>query len=240
MTSTSSDTNGTEHVIYEDKPLRIFPVDRVNLDTIQPHESVNDPDLEAFCDSFRDKGIFYKPILVDRESGTILDGTHRWAGLRKLNASHAPVIQFDYFDNDEIEVFTWYPFSDTPLNEFISFLDTRGFSYREVEDKDLTTYENDRTIMAVSNAHYEINEDPMQLFSELEAEFEFEYTQQIEQLQSFLDNDYCVFLRSSPSKEDVVDTAQAGSSVPPKYTCHRFPYKYPHIMIKFEDLVPGE
>lgn len=239
-TRNPSQSEGSEHMLYEDKPLRIFPVDRISLDEIRPHEAVNQPDLEAFCRSLREKRYFYKPILIDRESGTILDGTHRWAGLREMDATHAPVIQFNYRNNDEIEVKTWYPFTSEPVKTILDFLGNSGYSYQSRENFDVSEDMDGTIIMAEDGQTFSIDGNPIPLFHDLEQEFNFKYTQNVTQLQSFVEEGHSGFLRKPPSKEDVVDIAREGNAVPPKYTCHIFPFKYPHIMTTIEELVPGE
>jgi len=50
---------------------------------------------------------YTKPLLVDRETGTILDGHHRYhVGLR-IGLSRLPVIKVDYLSDDGIELDIW-------------------------------------------------------------------------------------------------------------------------------------
>ena len=237
-TVTSRDDH-SEHVSYEDKPIRIFPIEEVFLDKIRPHEEVNEPDLRSFCRSFREKGLFYKPILIDRESGTILDGTHRWAGLKDLGAEKAPVIPFRYQDNDEIEVLTWFPFCEQPLDEILSLFDHHDISYEAIEHDQFQTQPVSEPIVYTADSAYQILHDPIPLFHLLEEAIDFQYTDHRKNLNQFVDNGAVGFLRNPPTKETVVEVTRNNKSVPPKYTCHRFPYKYPHIMARYQDLVPN-
>lgn len=229
----------SEHASFEDKPLRLFPIRWKLLDEITPHEEVNQPDLDSFCRSFRKKGLFYKPILIDKESGTILDGTHRWAGLRELGTTKAPVIPFDYLGDDEIVVDTWYPFTSVTVNVIRDFLDEIDVSHCET-NADYSQTPLKHPVLISNGIKIEIQENPVKLFHQLEETFDFQYTDNPKNLCDLIPDGGCGFLRKAPDKETVVNIAQSGKHVPPKYTCHRFPYKYPHIMARYEELVPGE
>jgi hypothetical protein len=238
--SNSSGLSGSEYVEYEDKPVRIFPIDREPLEAITPHESVNEPDLEAFCDSFRRKKVFYKPILIDGESGTILDGTHRWAGLKSLGATHAPVIKFRYLANDEITVETWYPVSDRAPEQLIDYLEGQGYGVSSIDSYDFRKRSSEQVVMGAGERRWSIEGSAVSMFHDLESEFDFQYVQGSKQLKQFVDQGHVGFLRNAPNKEDVVSIAQRGEHVPPKYTCHEFPFKYPHIMTTYSELVPDD
>lgn len=234
-----TDTQGSEFVKFEEKPLRIFPISREPLSEIQPHESVNEPDLNSFCESFREKGLFYKPILIDGESGTILDGTHRWAGLKKLGATHAPVIKFNYQDDAEIEVGTWFPIASESIDVISECLTDNGYDVSPTSFE-LSSRLPDNVVLVSSDQHYKVSGDPIEMFRVLEEEFDFQYTQDLEQVEDVVNRGHVGLLRPPPSKQDVVRIAKEEGSVPPKYTCHRFPYKYPHIMVSYSELIPGE
>lgn len=236
----STQQTGSEHVEYEEKPLRILPVDWDSLDRIRPHESVNEPDLRAFCSSLRDKGWFYKPILIDGDSGVILDGTHRWAGLREMGATEAPVIPFRYRDDDEITVSTWYPFTDRPVSELLQVLDDLDCTRERQSPRSPDDYSDDVVVMMSADDHYLIDANAVDLFHSLEESLDFQYTKNRHQLARRAENGNIGFLRPAPDKEEVVRIALDGESVPPKYTCHEFPYKYPHIMVPTKDLVTDE
>jgi len=237
-TLTSRDDH-SEHVSYEDKPIRIFPIKEISLDKIRPHEAVNEPDLRSFCRSFREKGLFYKPILIDRESGTILDGTHRWAGLKDLGANKAPVIPFRYREDDEIEVHTWFPFCELSLSDVLDILNEYDISLEQIEHNQFISGPVSDPIVYTTDSAYRINQEPIPLFHLLEEAIDFQYTDQRSHLHQFVEQGAVGFLRKAPTKQTVVEITQNNENVPPKYTCHRFPYKYPHIMARYEDLVPN-
>ena len=52
-------------------------------------------------------GGFTKPLLVDSQTGSILDGHHRHSVAVCLNLKRVPAILIDYLSNDEISVDVW-------------------------------------------------------------------------------------------------------------------------------------
>ncbi|MFB6355013.1 MAG: ParB N-terminal domain-containing protein [bacterium] len=227
----------SERTLFEQKPLRVHPITWRALDTIRPHESSNPNDLEAFCRSLREMGLFYKPILIDGESGTILDGTHRWAGLREMDATKAPVIEFEYLNNDEITVDTWLPVHSISHEKILSFLDNKDIEYSTINETD-GRFSIEKPVLKTENGEYSIQEDPITLFHDLESNWSFQYVQTEGQLHSHVQRGGCGFLRTPPDKETVVQVARQKDSVPPKYTRHEFPFKYQHIMVQLEELIP--
>ena len=53
------------------------------------------------------KGGFTKPLLVDSQTGSILDGHHRYSVALSLELKRVPVILIDYLEDDEITVDVW-------------------------------------------------------------------------------------------------------------------------------------
>jgi hypothetical protein len=54
---------------------------------------------------------YTKPLLVDRESGTILDGHHRYEIAKRMGLLCLPCVLVDYISDDSITIITW-PGSD--------------------------------------------------------------------------------------------------------------------------------
>ncbi|MCH1528241.1 MAG: ParB/RepB/Spo0J family partition protein [Candidatus Poseidoniaceae archaeon] len=52
-------------------------------------------------------GGYTKPLIVDRVTGAILDGHHRYSIALELNLAQLPVIAVDYLLDETIEVDVW-------------------------------------------------------------------------------------------------------------------------------------
>lgn len=226
---------GLEDSRYEEKPLRVFPIRWRPIEELQPHEDVNPEEMRALLDSLKSMGIFFKPLLVDRDSGTLLDGTHRWAGLRELGAGHAPTVNLDYPNDEEIQLFTWYPVYQNSPERLFSVLDglevERTTVSRPYQAEDLSGPH-----LFGPDACYRLESCSLTLFFELEDRLEFSYTDRIDP--GFEEEKY-VFYRQPPDREEVIRLAREGRNVPAKSTRHWLPYKYQHIMVTLEELANG-
>ncbi|MFP4686944.1 MAG: ParB N-terminal domain-containing protein [bacterium] len=233
--------SGAEYSVYEEKPLRVQPIRWRKLSEIRPHEAVHKQALESFCNSLRKKGLFYKPILIDGESGTILDGTHRWAGLREMGAKQVPTIEFDYLNDQEIKVFTWYPITDQPARKVLKIVEKLADEI-EALPPEQTFYPppNGDQILLTNDLSYRLKADDIKFFKNLGQELDLEFVQDYNQLVKHINGakQGCGFLRQPPSRAQVIEIAQSGESVPAKATRHWLPFKYQHIMVKIEEIVP--
>ena len=89
-------------------------VELVPIMWLKPHEEVKPPNVDTLHEMTLRWSAYTKPLLVDRETGTILDGHHRYhVGLR-IGLSRLPVIKVDYLGDDGIELDIW------PASEFES------------------------------------------------------------------------------------------------------------------------
>ena len=66
------------------------------LNTLQPHEHTIPSRVEEVLASIVRSGLVYKPVIVDAETHTVIDGHHRLQALRLLGARYAPVVLVDY------------------------------------------------------------------------------------------------------------------------------------------------
>ena len=82
-------------------------VSLVSLDWLKPHEEIKFKNRDKLLDMTKRWGGFTKPMLVDSETGAILDGHHRHSVAVSLNLKRVPVILIDYLRDEQIEVDVW-------------------------------------------------------------------------------------------------------------------------------------
>jgi hypothetical protein len=83
-------------------------VTHVDIEWLKPHEKVVNQDrVKALVDAIGRWGAYRKPLLVDRESGSILDGHHRYFAAQELGLSKVPAALVDYLEDDSISVELW-------------------------------------------------------------------------------------------------------------------------------------
>ena len=86
-------------------------VELVPISWLRPHEEVKPRNVDTLHEMTLRWSAYTKPLLVDRESGTILDGHHRHQVGIRIGLSRLPVIKVDYLEDDGIELDLW-PASD--------------------------------------------------------------------------------------------------------------------------------
>ena len=82
-------------------------VSLVDLDWLKPHEEIKIKNRDKLLEMTKKWGGFTKPLLVDSQTGSILDGHHRHSVAVCLNLKRVPVILIDYLANDQISVDVW-------------------------------------------------------------------------------------------------------------------------------------
>jgi len=88
--------------------LRIFELELTvaRVDELVPHEEVIPEHLEKLKAAFAASLYQRNPIIVDRRTGCILDGTHRWAAMKALGFKWIAVCRIDYLD-PRVELDSW-------------------------------------------------------------------------------------------------------------------------------------
>jgi hypothetical protein len=82
-------------------------VELVPLAWLKPHEEIKIRNRNKLLDMTKRWGGYTKPLLVDRVTGSILDGHHRWSIAIELGLARVPVILIDYLGDDSITVEVW-------------------------------------------------------------------------------------------------------------------------------------
>lgn len=88
-------------------------VELVDLAWLKPHEEVVPGRVDELVAQFRKYGRVDYAIVVDENSGTIIDGHHRHGALSRLGAKVAPAVLVDY-ESESIRVTTWREGEEAP------------------------------------------------------------------------------------------------------------------------------
>ncbi len=77
------------------------------LEVLKPHEMFIERRVDEIVRSIVKCRCLMKPLLVDENTWTIIDGTHRLEALKRLNALRAPVLAVDYLREKEVKIERW-------------------------------------------------------------------------------------------------------------------------------------
>ena len=79
----------------------------VPLEWLKPHEEIKIKARDKLLDMTKKWGGYTKPLIVDKNTGALLDGHHRYSVAKSLGLSLVPAICLDYLHDEEIEVELW-------------------------------------------------------------------------------------------------------------------------------------
>ncbi|HZY47417.1 MAG TPA: ParB N-terminal domain-containing protein [Candidatus Bathyarchaeia archaeon] len=111
------------------------------ISDLKPHEETVPEDLNRLVNSLKENPILRHPIIADKNTGIVLDGTHRLAAVSHLNCNFIPTALVDY-DDPKIQVERWFrQFSgenNTALQRDLKRLNPQQIDHNECE-KGLST-----------------------------------------------------------------------------------------------------
>ncbi len=228
------------------KPDMEFPVVKVRLDDILPHEQTIPDELEWFINSVQEDQSVFWPMLIGSRNHTILDGHHRAAGLKALNYEEAPAILIDYYDDDLIQLDTWYPLVNQPLEVVIEKAREIGLQVKEVpvaefsriklDDRKMTAFIGNQKMM------YAISGERELIFKEVRDLWLsgiVYYDDPVMCLEN-TNEDHTAIIAWSYTKEEIISHVRQGIVHLPKTTRHTLKYNVPKGIFPLSDLARKE
>ena len=88
--------------MWDEEDVQLVPVE-----WLKPHEEIKPRNRDKLLEMTKRWGGYTKPLIVDRVTGAILDGHHRYSIALELNLAQLPVIAVDYLLDETIEVDVW-------------------------------------------------------------------------------------------------------------------------------------
>ena len=82
-------------------------VELVPLEILRPHEQILPKKVDQLEKMTHRWNAYTKPLLLDRNTGTILDGHHRYHVAKRLELICVPCVFIDYLEDDLIELDVW-------------------------------------------------------------------------------------------------------------------------------------
>ena len=77
------------------------------VETLLPHEQVEDKQVDKLERMTLRWKAYTKPLLVDRKTGTILDGHHRAEVAKRMELQCLPCVLVDYLEDDRVTLTVW-------------------------------------------------------------------------------------------------------------------------------------
>ncbi|MDO8554587.1 MAG: hypothetical protein Q7S22_07295 [Candidatus Micrarchaeota archaeon] len=207
------------------------------------HEQTIAPNLKRLKETMLNIGHLVDPLIVDKVTGTVLDGNHRLKVLEIIECPHA-VCQLVDYKNDKIKVGTWLPTFNEPLSlvtkgeiktEAISYEDgLKAVNGMRAPFMAVTKNNGKMECKLINPGNYkikEIVEEQNYILTSAIKGIEPAYIPD-EQLVEQVEKGSTVFFRRSYTKDEIVQTAKAHHPLPPKSTRHHIPDRIIRLNMK--------
>ena len=82
-------------------------VELVPLEVLRPHEQIIERKVDQLERMTHRWNAYTKPLLLDRTTGTILDGHHRYHVAQRIDLQCVPCVLINYLEDDSIDLDLW-------------------------------------------------------------------------------------------------------------------------------------
>ena len=200
---------------------------------LNPHEETVAEDLAKLVNALQENPVLRHPIIADRRTGIILDGTHRLAAIKQLKCNFIPSALVEY-DDPKIIIERWFRrLSASNLQSLetdLELLNPREVSIEECEEglskrRWCATVENPKSHLAFPAR----SRDPYQMVQDSHtieivarnqgAVITYQDTKDMETR----DSESLVMSTIKLEKNEVINAVKKGKLFPPKSTRHLVP-----------------
>lgn len=189
----------------------------VEVDSLVPHEDVEQYRLSRILRDIKLAGHLTKPIIVDDRKGVVIDGHHRLRALSLLGVRYVPVVEANYRD-DIVDVGSWmYVGPPTSLSyrgdqmfaEFLESASKRG---------------NAKILIKLGDITYTINVDRLDIYyamKEASNSIKISYLTKMPTDMDMCLNSYICITMPKLTVDDIYTVALKSDVLPPRTTYHR-------------------
>lgn len=209
-----------------------------SLEKLSFHEEVVDSFLEDLVSSIKDEERIKDPVVVDEETGVVLDGTHRVVAVKELGYEKVPVCSIDYQDS-RVKVGSWSRlFPNLSLDPMIRICEELEFEKDTCESEEIGSLLFDerfnliiaskdecRLIVQDVDSIQSVYRSAVKIEEKLREEgFEPQYESEKEILGK-LNSEKTALLIPPAHKEEIIKAALSESPFPYKATRHILPIR---------------
>jgi len=204
----------------------------IDILRLRDHEKV---DLFRFKELMKEliqDGFQRDPIIVDKESGVVLDGHHRRNILKTLGYSKIASYQVQYMEDDRIRVKTWYPI----------VVDSKRRLMRMVKNHRIgltpNTKNNSKNLLVLKVGTFQLATGRREVMNALLGKIRFQYVSTKNFALHLVEEGRAAgaFIFEPVTKEDVLKVALSNDPFPPKTTRHIIPSRPKNWFIPLKEL----
>jgi hypothetical protein len=213
----------------------ILEVGLVNLQSLKLHEETLNAPLRSLVEDIKRSGVVKHPVIVDRDSLTVLDGMHRVQALRRINCVRALTCNVDYQSRDVALKFWYRTLNDVDVTLALKLLEEMRLPLQrgKLDAKVLSSPDLVLALITRDDMYFSIKrgrkvEDAFDIVKILERRIQargtLSYYIEDEALKKALRGEVEAALAIPKlSKKDIVELAGKGYLLPPKTTRHVIP-----------------
>jgi len=204
----------------------------IDISRLRDHEKVDPFRFKELMEELIEDGFQRDPIIVDKESGVVLDGHHRRNILKTLGYSKIASYQVRYMEDDGIRVKTWYPI----------VVDSKRRLIQTIKDRQIelmpSTKDNSKNLLVLKNENFQLAAGRREVMNALVKKMKFQYVPTKKIALSLIEDGRAAgtFIFEPVTKEDVLKVALSNDPFPPKTTRHIIPNRPKKWFIPLEDL----
>lgn len=144
-----------------------FDIDIANTNAIRPHEEALPSLVDKMMKRIHNDGYVKHPVIVDKKTLVILDGTHRFVALKRLGCKWVPVCLVNY-KSPQIHLSSWYrTISDLKTeNQLPKILKSLGVGITKTTQKAAESAVGSKLVPAsilTSQSGFIVNSKPMDI-----------------------------------------------------------------------------
>lgn len=227
----------------------------LNIDDLHLHEEVLPDLLNKLVQSIRQDGYVKDPIIVDKGSLVVLDGTHRVVALKKMGCKWVPVCLVDY-ENPAITVGCWYRTIKgvKTMGDILKEITQMGFGVEEVSEINKSKIGISPVVAAMKSlkeaffvcSSFESLHEAFNFVKRIEerlklSAFNVEYETELDALRKLREHKIdLVLLTPKATKSSTIGNALSGDVFPYKATRHIIPARPLHINVPLNFLKGNE
>jgi len=204
------------------------------------HEQTISKNLKRLKEAMLNIGQLVDPIIIDKETGVVLDGNHR---LKVLDIIECPLTACQTVDykSDRVSVGTWYPTVAKTIDQLVK-LDSIKHEEVDAEAGKEAVQNLKAPFMAMTSdgKHYLLNPGDYKMKEMIE---EQDYILNLleknevdfipdEEVKEYLSEGKSILYRRSYSKDEIIQAATDHSPFPPKSTRHIIPGRIVRLNMK--------
>jgi len=204
----------------------------IDISRLRDHEEVDPFHFKELMKKMIEDGFQRDPIIVDKESGVVLDGHHRRNILKTLGYSKIASYQVQYVEDDKIRVKTWYPIVIDSKRRLIQTIENHGIELTP------NTKNNSKNLLALKGRTFQLAASRREVMNALLGKIKFQYVSTKNIALRLVEEGRAAgaFLFEPVTKEDVLKVALSNDPFPPKTTRHIIPSRPKNWFIPLKEL----